>query len=125
MTLQSSHLPSIPPPPAGPIVIFLCFPVTRPAASSIKRVVGKLFTEENNTGEQLDIQNVGQPTAGIEQPRIRDEQGQDVVDEDSGEDGQDLIEERERKVQNHAYQQLVFRPGQVFLFYSNHCALIP
>ena len=90
-----------------------------------------LFTE-NNTGGQLDTQN-DDPTAGkgqengskgIEQPQIQDDQEQDVVDDDSGEDGQDLIEGRERKVQNHAYQQLVFRPGQPF-FYSNHCALIP
>jgi len=91
--------------------------VTRPAASSIKKVIGKVFAEYD-TGEQLDGQN-HHPTTGkepeehskdIEQPQIQEDQAQDMVAA-TGQDGQNAIVERERKVQNHVYQQLVLRPG--------------
>ena len=92
--------------------------MTRPAPSSIKKVIGKVFAEYD-TGEQLDGQN-HHPTAGKEpeehskdigsQPWIQEDQAQDVVAA-TGQDGQNAIVERERKVQNHVYQQLVLRPG--------------
>ena len=91
--------------------------MTRPAASSIEKVIGKVFAEYD-TGEQLDGQN-HHPTAGkeperhskdIEQLQIQEDQAQDMVAA-TGQDGQNAIVERERKVQNHVYQQLVLRPG--------------